>query len=229
VIYSANSFEEDSSERRSLPTADRLVVIAAPSGCGKSTLIDKLRSGEGPELADALALGDIASWRFVDSEFLMDMVGEHFPKLIVHYALPALPLKRGTIRHIADDPPMGMFFNADRIALVTLYTTPQNLVKRVISRKLSRKANRWPVLRTVCHLLSQVDGLRSKSTLLRKTYLWEQREKLFSDPAEIKALYGHWFEYVSRFDIDAHWLVRTEGEPVPQDVSDWEDLTRDWK
>ena len=227
--HSENTFGEHSPERRPLPKADRLVIIAAPSGCGKSTLLNKLRSGEGPELADALALGDIASWRFVDSEFLVDMPDEHFPKLIVHYALPALPLKRGIIGHIADDPPMGMFFNADRVSLATLYTTPQGLVERVISRKLSRKANRWPVLRTVCDVLSQVESLRSKSPLLRKTYRWEQLEKLFSDPAEIKALYGHWFEYVSRFDIDAHWLVRTEGEPVPQDVSDWEDLTRDWK
>jgi hypothetical protein len=223
-----NTFGERSSESRPLPTADRLVVIAAPSCCGKSTIIKKLRSGESPELADALALGDIGSWHLVDSEFLVDMADEHFPKLILHYALPALPLKRGIIKHIADDPPMGMFFNADRISLVTLYTTPQSLVERVISRRLSRKANRWPVLRTVCHVLSQVNGLDSKSDLLSKTYRWEQLENLFSDPAEIKAIYGHWFEYVSQFDIDSHWLVCTENEPIPQDLRDWERIIQDW-
>jgi hypothetical protein len=226
--HSENTFGEHSSESRPLPTADRLVIIGAPSCCGKSTLIKKLRSGEGAELADALALGDIDSWQFVDSEFLVDMAEEHFPKLIVHYALPTVPLKYGLIPHIAEDPAMGMFFNADRISLVTLYTTPQSLVERVTSRRLSRKANRWPVFRTVCHALSQVDGLRSKSPLLRQTYRWEQLEELFGDPAEVKAIYGHWLEYVSRFDIDSHWLVRTDNEPIPQDLREWERIIREW-
>jgi hypothetical protein len=226
---SVNSFGKRSSENRLLPTADRLVVIAAPSGCGKSTLIKKLRSGEGPELADALALGDVNSWQFIDSEFLVDMADEHFSKLVVHYALPALPLKRGVIGHISEDVPTGMLRNANHISLVTLYTTPQALVERVISRKVARKANRWPVLRTVCHVLANVEGLRSKWPLLRKTYRWEQLEKLFSDPAEIETLYGHWLKYVSHFDIDSHWLVCAEGDPVPQGVRDWESLTRDWK
>jgi hypothetical protein len=226
---SENTFGEHFPERRPLPKADRLVIIAAPSGCGKSTLVDKLRSGGGAQLSDALALGDIGSWRFVDSEFLVDMADEHFPKLIVHYALPALPLKRGVIQHIADDPPMGMFYNANQVSLVTLYTTPHSLVERVVSRKRSRKANRWPILRTVCHALSQVEGLRSKSPLLSKTYRWEQLEELFSDPAEVKALYGYWLEYISHFDIDYHWLVCAENEPAPQDSSEWENIVRDWQ
>jgi hypothetical protein len=187
-----------------------------------------LRSGEGAELADVLALGDIDSWQFVDSEFLVDMADVHFPKLVVHYALPAIPLKLGVIPHISEDPPMGMLSNADRVTVVTLYTTPQSLVERVTSRKLSRKANRWPVLRTVCYVLSQVEGLRSKSPLLRKTYRWEQLEEFFSDPDEIKALYGYWLEYVSHFDIDSHWLVRTDNEPVPQDLREWDNIIRDW-
>lgn len=228
MSISVNSFGERSSENRLLPTADRLIVIAAPSGCGKSTLISKLRSGEGPELADALDIGDVGSWRFVDSEFLVDMAEEHFPKLVVHYALPALPLKRGVIGHISEDIPTGMLRNANRISLLTLYTTPQALVERVIFRKRLNKANRWPVFRTVTHFLSQVEGLRSRSLLLRRTYRWEQLEKLFSDPSEVKALYGYWLDFVSDFDVDAHWLVRTEGEPTPHDVRNWESLTRDW-
>jgi hypothetical protein len=226
---SVNTFGERSSQDRLLPTADRLVVIAAPSGCGKSTLINKLRSGQGHKLADALSLEDVESWQFVDSEFLPDMAGQHFPRLVVHYALPALPLKRGVIRHISDDQPTGMLSNANRVSLVTLYTTPQVLLERINLRKLSRKANRWPVLRTVSHVLASVESLRSKSPLLTKTYRWEQLEKLFSDTAEIKALYGYWLDFVSDFDVDSHWLVCTEGEPVPQDVRDWEILTRDWK
>ena len=224
-----NSFGERSSENRLLPTADRLIIVAAPSGCGKSTLINSLRSGGGGQLCDALAIGDIGSWQSVDSEFLVDMPDEHFPRLIVHYALPALPLKRGVIRHIADDAPMGMFSNADQISLVTLYTTPHSLIDRIISKKRSRKANRWPVLRTLCDVLSQVEGLRSKSQLLWKTYRWEQLEELFSDPAEVMAIYDHWLEFVRQIDVNSHLLVCAEGEYVQHDVSEWESLTRDWK
>jgi hypothetical protein len=64
--------------------------------------------------------------------------------------------------------------------------------------------------------------------LLRQTYRWEQLEELFGDPAEVKAIYGHWLEYVSRFDIDSHWLVRTDNEPIPQDLREWERIIREW-
>jgi hypothetical protein len=65
--------------------------------------------------------------------------------------------------------------------------------------------------------------------LLSKTYRWEQLEELFSDPAEVKALYGYWLEYISHFDIDYHWLVCAENEPAPQDSSEWENIVRDWQ
>ena len=81
-------------------------------------------SGEFSQLASRLELGEVSSWIVVNAKNLPSVSQVNVPRMVLHYPLPAIPLKTGEIQSIADDPPMAILQNANEIIFVTLYANP---------------------------------------------------------------------------------------------------------
>ena len=202
------STDRDHDELR-LQRIDQLIIVAAPSCCGKSTLIRELRSGNVRKLATALAMDAVDSWFFVDSDLLDTLRQRQVPRMVLHYALPALPIKDGLIRSIADDSPMDILQIAKRISIVTLFADSDTLLQRIRKRIRSRKANRWPVIRSIAGFLAQSKSLRERWPLLRKRFRLERLEKLYADPDELSFIYRSWFSHCQQVSPEMELILHT--------------------
>lgn len=199
-------------------------MIAAPSCCGKTTFIENIRTNGLPELTDSLDMGDHESWLFIDSEKLPEISNTRVPKMVLHYALPALPLKNGVIRSIADDVPMAVLHKANEISFVTLYASQTTLLNRIRKRKGSRKSGRWPIIKNIVSALAEISFLRSRSRLLRKNFRLKELEKLFSNPGEFAQIYQSWFDFSRQFQAKIDLVVNTEGVHTMQPISALEEI-----
>mgnify|MGYP000633909849 CR=1 FL=1 len=210
------------------PKVERLVVVAAPSCCGKSTLLEKLSAGEATPVSSFLKIDHKKNWIFVDSDRLGEVHATQIPHLLLHYALPAIPLKTGALPNLPSDPPLKIIENAQSIVFVTLYADPKILVGRVRKRKRSRRINRVPVLRAAIGCLSHSTWLRHRFSLLKKVRRWNSLETVFADVDEVEALYAQWFNFIHCYGSENHRLVCTDKDYAVHTLAEWHDIVQQW-
>lgn len=210
-------------------SVDRLLLVAGPSCAGKSTLIQRLYSGELPEVAARLRLGDVSAWRCM---LLSDLPpAEPLAQVMLHYDF-LRPWTGGTPDSGAEEL-LRLAGSAAEVTLLTLWVPPEELHRRMAGRRSEfvralLRGRPWnsETLRTSSRRNGPPPDRRRS---LRKTWaifreLWRLSRKVrsYRRGSEVEALYGAWLSFWSKRPAE-HWVLDGSLAPaalVP--VEEWQ-------
>jgi hypothetical protein len=170
--------------------------------------IEKLKSNVVMGAQHGLQIEDLRAWQFANANQVPQIKEKHIPRMILHYAIPSLPLSSGLLGDISDDPKLSVLDLANEVTFLTLYAAPSTLVDRV---RLRKRSNRQVLLRSPRKFLLESRRLR-------------RLEELYKRQDQMSLVYDKWFVYCQRYEASAHWLVCVESDPVWTPISDWQEI-----
>jgi hypothetical protein len=170
--------------------------------------IEKLKSNVLMGAQHDLEIQDLGSWQFANANQVPQIKEKHIPRIILHYAIPSLPLSSGLLGDISDDPKVSVLELADEVTFLTLYAAPSTLVERV---RLRKRANRQLLLRSPRKFLLESQRLR-------------HLEELYKTQDQMSLVYDKWFVYCQRYEATAHWLISVDSDLVWKPISDWQKI-----
>ena len=183
---------------------DRVVLIAGPSCVGKTTFVNKLRSGEMPEITQALDLEPLADWQYRDSYYAdeamsQELVKQSVDKLFLHWTVAYPSLKVSLRRFLAGGSyekaaRLKLLQNATRIDCLVLRARQESLLARVKMREevvLARRAARKDSYWLFREKMANVKAL----------------ESLYADSARLEALYREWVVFCRDVPVSAIYEV----------------------
>jgi hypothetical protein len=113
---------------------DHLMVVAGPSCVGKSTFVKRLERGDYPWLIRKIDVGDLSDWTTVYSKDAADLDISRYQKVVLHYALPIIPLSRKTFGGYEHDHRLDIVELADRVTILSLFADRKTVYKRIRNR-----------------------------------------------------------------------------------------------
>lgn len=127
-------------------------------------------------------------------------------RMVLHLALPVVPLAEGTLERICDEPTFDFVTTCDSVTAITLVASGDVLRSRLRSRY--RRAHRL-ILKSVPEYLA----VRKRLGKLIQTY---------AEPANLVLAYEAWFRYLDSLpNLTNHWLITTEDEYELRQAADW--------
>lgn len=186
-----------------------LIVVAGPSCCGKSVFLQKLATGELPELQSRLGLDEFHSWLTIAANNVPNVSAESVDRMILHYALPCLQSYEHRFVGYETDPQLSALRAAGNISFVTLYTDAATLSKRAGKRLLSWRLN-------IPKLLSNPSEHRRRSRYLARL------RSLYSKPENFYPTYAQWFEFCRSFGTERAWIVDATTSYASRPALEWE-------
>ena len=113
----------------------KLLVVAGPAAAGKSVLIERLQSGQAPQVADALGLKNLSDWKDVTANSIDKICEPQQDALIFHYDL--MRYYGSSLRPFERDGALEVLNCADEITFLTLQTPAPVLLERIEKRDLT--------------------------------------------------------------------------------------------
>ena len=189
-----------------MPRVSELLVVAAPSCCGKTRFLNRVFDGRHDELLALMGFSDsIQSFMPVLARELPKYRGARIPRMILHFALPVVPLVDGRPERSSNEPVFEFVRTCDNVTAITLLASGDVLRSRLRSRY------RW------AHklLFKSVSRYLSVRRRLRKSI------RNYEDP-NLAVAYEAWFRYIESLpNVANHWLVTAQGEYELRAPADW--------
>jgi hypothetical protein len=126
---------------------DQLVIIAGPSAVGKTTILNKIKSGEAPNLCDQLSIDLPSSYRYIEGRELYTIRGLSIDRLILHYDFMYQYAPISGFNYLTE-----LINHSNHISVLTLYTSSDILLQRIISRLVKQKSLHPPHATKIDHL-----------------------------------------------------------------------------
>jgi hypothetical protein len=191
-----------------MPRVNDLVLVAAPSCCGKTRFLEELYGGRLQDLVLDMEL-DTPISRYVSMTpvELRNHRATTIARLMLHFAIPTIPLNDGSLQDLAKDPRLDVVKSANRVTVITLFSSANVLVSRV---QLRYRANRR-------RIFTKFTGYLSERRRLAKL------KKLYAAPDKLVFVYEAWLHYVNSLpNLYGAWLVAAESEYEAFRPSEWE-------
>jgi hypothetical protein len=209
-------------------SADRLLLVAGPSCSGKSTLIQQLCSGELPQIAAQLRLGDPAAWHCVLPQDVAAIDGTRLPQVILHYDFLRSWTGAGTPAY-QEDGVLRVAGSAAEVRLVTLWVPPDELRRRMVERRSAftgalLRGRPWDseTLRTSGRNVGPPPdrrrSLRKTLAIVRELRRLHAKVRSYRRPGELEALYEGWIAFWQTPRQVEHWILDGAADP-PELVS----------
>jgi hypothetical protein len=207
---------------------ERLLLVAGPSCSGKSTLIQRLYSGELPEIAARLRLGDVSAW---SCALPNDLSADASGKVLLHYDF-LRPWTGGRTPDYGADEPLRLAATAAEVTLLTLWVPPAELYRRMAERRSAflralLRGRPWDseILRTSRRTSARRSGpppdrrrsLRKTWAIVRELRRLGEKVRSFRRGSEVEALYDSWLSFWSESPAE-HWVL--DGTMVP--AGEWQ-------
>jgi len=166
----------------------RLIVIAGLPCAGKTTLLSRMREGEYPSLCQQLRLDDPLLWTYVNAVQLPEISHSTVEQMVLHYDIYTQRSPKGY------DSLSELMSKSDNIVLLTLWTSPEILLRRSRSR----------LIRTFIALVLRPKEYRSVRSHLRGHW---QLQLVYRDSLRVLRLYHKWFEFCRVCCLPTHWIL----------------------
>lgn len=193
-----------------MPRVSELLMVAGPSCCGKTRFLDRVFDGRHDDLMALMGVSDrIQSYTPVLAIELPEHRGASIPRMILHLALPVVPLVEGSLERICDEPRFDFVRTCESVTAITLVASGGVLQSRLRSRY------RWShklLLKSVPEYLS----VRKRLGKLIRTY---------EDPANLVLAYEAWFRYLESLpNLANRWLITTQDEYELREPAEWREI-----
>lgn len=197
-----------------------LVIVAAPSCCGKSTFAQQLINGELPQIEKSAKINNPSNWIYKDiwlhEKELKTLSQSSKQEYILHYTIPYPALKFIFRRGYDKKTRLSILQSSENITFLTLFASPPTMLNRIQQRREHiyklRKKDKSQIFRSQ-------KALRTLKRLNR----------IYSDPNKFSSLYQKWFDFSSKLNLQAHYLVNVEKTPELVSLSRWPEITKEWK
>src|SRR5690606_17054032 len=118
-----------------MPTVNDLILLAAPSCCGKTHFLEQVHRGKLDKLIDEMHFSaPMSSYMPVTPKELSGLGDSNIPHMILHFALPTIPLFEGSLRQVADDPRLELVRSSQRVTAITMLASANVLEARLQKR-----------------------------------------------------------------------------------------------
>lgn len=193
-----------------MPRVSDLLLVAAPSCGGKTRFLDRLFDDRHDDLLALMGVsGPIQSYTPVLVRELPELRDADVPRMVLHLALPVVPLAEGKLERIGDEPTFEFVRTCESVTAITLVASGDILQARLRSRYL------WThklLFKSVPEYLAARKRLRN----LARTY---------ADPSNLVLAYEAWFRYLESLPNLAHrWLITTDDEYELRAPAEWQEI-----
>lgn len=179
----------------------KLVVVAGPLVNETSAFINRLQSGELPELKKSLGMEGGTPWRTMMTNPLSKLPEPHIKSLIFQYDI-LRPFLRSAKVHQRDHA-LDILDTADHLTFLTLWHSPAVLQKAWAKNQIAEK-------------------MKFGSFWGKKRDLLLQKE--LQEPSKLRGFYKSWFEF-TRTKPGNHLIVCLENGIRVYTLEEWEKLT----
>lgn len=213
----------------------QLHILAGVNAVGKSTMLDKLRSGERPDIAHALALDPALPWVFTTyAHLLKNSDTAHYSHLVMQYNITA-PAVHGSM-HGHHHGLLDLIKCAEKADITTMWL-PHGQQKaryfedRVPNGMFSAELHEKRKSAKQRDVQGRVEGavVRPNIFYFRSGYTRRKAERLLAIYANGKAfakMYDEWFEFVGRHAHTAR-VVFQEPDYRVGSIADWKTAVED--
>lgn len=183
-----------------------LVLLAGPSCCGKSHFLEHVSGGHSDHVLKAALSAHYSSYRTLTPKELPSLGDELIPGMILHLALPIIPLVEGSLRQVSDDNRLQLVKSSERVTAITMLASRGVLMSRL--RKRERAG-----LKQLFRGISQYRAVHRRLSKLKEIY---------GSSAGLIAVYEAWFHYLQSLDnLDAEWLLTCDDQYELLEPSEW--------
>ena len=199
---------------------DRLVLFAGPPGSGKSTTITNLQAGNLPLLSERLGIGNPFLWKCIEARNLYKVRKLQVERVIFHYDFLWQWKRELFHQGYKEDGALRILDMSDEITFVTLWATPETLIRRL---QLWRVSLRKFFLKPLnFHTALQ---RRRRFRVIRIVQRARIVHRLYLDIPELLLQYDKWFKFCGMSGAKAHWIMdTTENVPRLAHISKWPDV-----
>ena len=176
---------------------DRMVMVAGPTSVGKSTFIEQLSRAEWLDVAAALEIGQLKDWTVSSPLELHSLHEPVVDRMIYHYDF-LRPFLRGPNDHHRDHA-LDLLESVANLVTVTLWQAPERLAAQHQSATIDRK---------------------TKGGRYRGNKRQLKLAEIYREPAQVRALYENWFNYISGFP-GQHYVLEIGATPKLHKLADW--------
>lgn len=177
-----------------------LVIVMGTNASGKSTFVERLLSGDDPQLAARLGMNLSDGWRHQRYNKLAADAEPVVPRMLIQFNVGKY-LIDGDLHH--PEKCMGDLIRcADRVTIATVWVEPEELRERF--------AKRVPT-----------SWLRKRLRSRRTRKIHKVFTNLYSRPGQLASMYRDWFAFARAHTDDNHVVVQRDGYQFIT-IDDWE-------
>lgn len=184
-----------------------LLVVTAPSCGGKTRFLDRVYAGRHEDLLARMGVhGSIRSYKQVLARELPGYRDAALPRMVLHVALPVMPLVQNKLQRIADEPLFNFVAGCGSVTSITLLASAH-----VLQARLQARYRRAPRL-----LLRGIPGYLAARKRLK------QLMQAYEGQGNVALAYEVWLAYVASLpNVAGSWLVTSHDEYELHEAAEW--------